>query len=296
MFKKTRQITLCLLTASTSIFAGEMGSASNVPEKGLYIGLGGSYNSIQVDQSLNINGSSNNVYFNGDLIATGRTTGSPTRYRNTQSTFAPEAQLAYFSHFTNSEQLWGIKFLYQYLRNTSSNPNVNIPEVGVYNSPNLPSSSFLGNIAINAAEVSVNHELTLMPFIGHSFKNSFVYLGAGPSVFNIHSNRYGISGSANIEGISVGFANVPTYSSSKWMWGGAAEIGMAYYISPTWLVDFSYSYAITGHYRNNVTTPFSSSSSVAGDVITAAGTITTLTSQQVVAQGVKISVNKVFSI
>lgn len=90
--------------------------------------------------------------------------------------------------------------------------------------------------------------------------------------------------------------NVPTYSSSKWMWGGAAEIGMAYYISSTWLIDFSYNYAITGRYKNNATTPFSSSSSVLGDVITAAGTISTLTTQQVVAQGVKISVNKVFAL
>lgn len=210
MLKKTGQITLCLLAASTSIFAGDMGSAtpptSNVPEKGLYIGLGGSYNSIQTDQSLNINGSSNNVYLNGDLIATGSTTGSPTRYRNTQSTFAPEAQLAYFNHLTNSEQLWGIKFLYRYLGNASSSQNVNIPEVGVFNSPGFPGSSFLGNITINADEVSVNHQLALTPFIGHSFKNSFLYLGAGPSLFNVQSNRYGISGTATIESIPVGFA------------------------------------------------------------------------------------------
>lgn len=87
--------------------------------------------------------------------------------------------------------------------------------------------------------------------------------------------------------------NVPDYSTSKWMWGGAAEIGMAYYINPTWFVDVNYSYAITKKYANHHTSPFSNSTS---GFSTSSGSFSFNMSQQVTAQAVKISINKVFSL
>ena len=52
--KKIKNLTAFgLLNISSSVFAGSMGPAVTAPETGLFVGLGGSYNSVKLDQSLN---------------------------------------------------------------------------------------------------------------------------------------------------------------------------------------------------------------------------------------------------
>lgn len=294
MIKRTaRSIALCLGFFSTLTFAGDMGSASlqssNIPTKGIFIGLGGSYNSVLGDRKINLSGVSS-VVEGTELIATGSVRGENVRFRNTQSTFAPEAQVGYFNYFANCEQLWGVKFIYRYLGISSVNQNVNVPQVGTFISSSTESNSFTGNIAISSSELNVKHQLVLMPFIGQSFNNGFAYFGVGPSLYRTQINNYGISGSATLEGFPIGFAGVPNSSRSAWIWGGAAELGMVYYINPTWMLDFSYSYAITGNYKSNTIEPFSTGLDT---ITTFGGTVLTNTSQRITTQTFKITLNKV---
>ncbi len=290
--KTISSMTLCCAALSGVAYAGDMGSTSTIPDKGFYAGLGGSYHSVTTDRTFDISGTSSVLDDTGVLIATGSTSGPDVRIQNAQSAFSPQVQAGYYQHFANSQQLWGMKFAYQYLK-SSANREVNIPQIGIFDSSFTSNNSFTGNIAISSSELNVNHELVLMPYIGHSFTNSFVYLGAGPSLFGTQINHYGMSGTATIEGFPVGFANVPNASSSAWIWGGAAELGLAYYLDPTWILDLSYNYAVTGNYTNTSIEPFSTGIDT---VATFGGFVFTDTTQRIISQSFKVSINKVFSL
>ncbi len=294
MKKTSCNIALSLLAFSTATVAGSMGATSTETfNTGLFIGLGGSYNSVKYDQKLHTSGIANIIPDAPlDPSAVGSARGTAAPFHNTQSTFAPEVQAGYVQHFNNSEQLWGVKFSYQYLGLTSSNQYVNIPLSGGFTDSDGVAYPFSGSVNHNASQLNVEHEWALIPFIGHSFTNSFLYLGVGPSLFKTQTNYYGTTGTAIIfDAFPVGI-NMPDYSASKWMWGGAAEIGMAYYINPTWFVDINYHYAVTKKYSSQHTSSFNDSSFG----FSTSGAFIFSTSQQVTAQAVKLSINKVFSL
>jgi hypothetical protein len=121
--------------------------------------------------------------------------------------------------------------------------------------------------------------------------NSNAYLGVGPALFGIKSNLYRATGFANINGTPTDLTGAPvSFSSSNWIWGSAVQIGMTYYFAPAWFLDFNYTYAITGQYKNNYSAPFVSSSAS----LTYAGTAYITTSQRVTSQAFAISINRVF--
>lgn len=288
-------LALCLGLASTATFADEIAripmQVSNIPTCGFFAGLGGSYNSIAGDRVFNVYGESNVMDDTGSIIASGSTQGPNVRLHNVRSSFAPEAEAGYFTHFTNRTQLWGLKLVYRYLNLASENHNVTIPQIGRFTSTVTANTSFPGNVVISSSELNIDHELVLAPFIGQSFANGFAYIGAGPSLFSTHTNHYGTSGEAVIEGFPVGFANVPNSSYSEWIWGSAAELGITYFICHNLMLDFSYSYAITGIFENSTAKPFSTGIS---DVTTFGGTVNINTSQQIIVQTFQIALNIVF--
>jgi hypothetical protein len=62
-----------------------------------------------------------------------------------------------------------------------------------------------------------------MPFIGHAFRNSYVYFGAGPALFDTPSRISNAIGLAEINRKNLDLTGPPaSFSSSKWVWGGAA--------------------------------------------------------------------------
>jgi hypothetical protein len=93
---------------SLSSFASS--PVSNVPRAGLFIGLGGRYNSVNFsDHNVFAQGVSN-VYQNGVLVAFGSAGGPADPYFDTHFTISPAAQVGYFQHFADSRWLWGAKF------------------------------------------------------------------------------------------------------------------------------------------------------------------------------------------
>jgi hypothetical protein len=147
-----------------------------------------------------------------------------------------------------SEWLWGTKFSYKYLGLTLSDDGFDAPQTGVYEVLNPPSTStFTGNAITNSAQTSVNHELALIPFVGRSFAKGHFYVGGGPVVFSTESRMYGLSSYADIAGNHTNIGGAPlNLASSEWMWGGASQLGMMYYVSPSCFIDVSYDFMVTG--------------------------------------------------
>jgi len=154
-----------------------------------------------------------------------------------------------------------------------------------------PDTSFGGNVIVGSSQTTVQHEFAFMPFIGHEFNYGFVYFGAGPAVFRTKGDLYNVTGYADINGTHADITGTPTnYSSSQWLWGAAAELGAAYYFSPTWFADLNYTYAMTGNHTTNYSSPFASSTDGYDDT----GTLYASTTNRVIAQSVALSINKVF--
>ena len=79
-------------------------------------------------------------------------------------------------------------------------------------------------------------------------------------------------------------------SGSNWMWGGACQVGLAYYLRPFCFLDVSYDFMITGTYTTIYPTP---TTSVQGTT-----TYVTLINysmiQQVFAQSLNVTFNLKF--
>lgn len=217
-------------------------------DSGWFAGIGGSFNSVRVDQEFNGTGLSSIYNGSGDLLATGTATGPAPPFHETKTTFAPVAELGYFRNFEDSDWLWGAKFSYKYLGLTLSNQNFDAPQAGSFTMFNPPSTTdFTGNAFTLSAQTAVNHELLLLPFLGHNLRNGRFYIGGGPVVFNTQSRLYGLYSYADINGVRTNIGGPPlNLSSDKWMWGGAGQIGMSYSFHPNLFIDVSYSFMVTG--------------------------------------------------
>jgi opacity protein-like surface antigen len=297
MLKKSVVCTaLCLLTFSTLASAADLRALppprSNIPTGGFFIGLGGSYNSIKSDQDLYAAGVSN-VFSGATLVAFGQAGGPANPFHDNQSTFAPEAQAGFFGNFANSSWLWGVKLRYKYLGITSNDRLVDSPQTGSFtNTGAAPANtSFTGNVVIQASQMRVEHELALLAFLGHSFGSTNVYLGAGPALFRTKNDVLHAIGYADINGTHVSITGTPVnYSSTNWVWGTAAQIGMTYLLAPTWFLDFNYTFAVSRRYTNNYSSPFASMTDGVADT----GTLFVSTSTRVTTQAFAVSINKAF--
>ncbi len=282
------------LLGGTACFAGGMGATElDLMHEGLFLGLGANYNSINVTQNSWGQGISN--IQSGANSSNGIAQGTGAPFHNTNNTFAPEIQAGYFKHVTGTENLYGLKFSYQYLGSTATNSNLYIPQLGESTSNTGVTSSLFGYVNADSVQVTTNHELTLLGFIGRSFGNKYVYLGAGPSLFNLQSKNYYSIGYAEYNGATLDVTGLVSYSSpSIWAWGGAAQLGMTYFISPTWFVDASYTYAITGNNMTPHEQAFSNASSLGSTNYTTSGTLFTKDTLSLNTQALTLAINKVF--
>ena len=282
------------LLSGTACFAGGMGAIeSDLMHDGLFLGLGANYNSINITQNSWGKGISN-IQANG-ASSNGIAQGNGAPFHDTNNKFSPDIQAGYFKHVAGSQNLYGLKFSYQYLGAIATNSNLYIPQLGESTSNTGVTSSLFGYVNADSVQVTTNHELMLLAFIGRSFGNKSFYLGAGPSLFNLKSRNFYSIGYADYEGATVDVTGLVSYSSpSIWAWGGAAQLGMTYFINPTWFLDVSYTYAITG----NNTTPheqaFANSSKLSDTTYNTSGTLFTRDTLSVSNQALAVSINKVF--
>lgn len=287
---------LPLLCASGFVFAGNMGAAP-IAESGLFVGLGGSYNSVKVDQYLNPLIGTTNIYLGDTLVATGGAGGPAIPFHNTQTTFAPQVQAGYLRDLhlvPNHDLFWGAKFFYQYLGITATNPDIISPQVGTLTPVTADGIGFSGRATIQSAQTKVNHQFALFPFIGQKLNSFQTYLGIGPTVFQTQSYLNDVTGFADIEGTRADITGLPVnFSSNKWLWGGIAQLGLTYAIQPTFFLDINYSYALSPHNKTNYSSTFGGSLSGG---YTKSGTLFGTSTQYFTVQTLAASINKLFDI
>lgn len=265
---------------SSLTFAGTLGEVSSISgnQTGLFIGLGSSYNFVRLNSNL-----LGTLNVTGGLPPLGTFAGGRESFHNRAQGFSLDAQAGYFKHFSASEWLWGLEFLYQY-----TNLKIRAPSFVRAIDVSDPAVSTTDTISFGAIDAKVNDTLMLPAFIGRSYKNSFIYVGVGPSLFNTQQKIAEMNDTESAYYIGT----VDGISKSKWIWGGAVQAGMAYYVNAVWFFKLNYTCAFTGNYALNKTVSFSPEMNQGFN----SGTLNFHSRQSLVSQAVALSINKVFAL
>ena len=295
---KSKAVALIGFSFSVCTLA-QTSSVSIVPQSAFFVGLGVSENTIGF--------SNQNTYGRGTSYTpptqdklgipqasiTGSAAGSTGVTLGNQNTAAPSLQAGYFQHFSGSTWMWGGKFAYSYLGTTSTVNNMLIPQSGGYYQAGTY-TPFNGNYVVRSYQQTINHQMSLMPFIGRSFEKSYVYFGAGPTLAQTKYNINQITGFADMNGLTTsvtGLSTPSSYSASQWVFGAGAVIGATYFIDPTWFLDMSYTYSVTGNQTSNWGGAWADNPAIGG---TRTGTNTGTSSGNVTTQALTITLNKAF--
>jgi hypothetical protein len=263
--------------------------ASLVPQSAFFAGLGGSINSLGFEEQNVYAQGVSNIYLNGIQVAYGSAGGPATPSLDTRTSFAPTVQAGYFQHFGGSDWLWGAKVTYSYLNARSNERNLVVPQVGSFTS--ATPDTFTGNVLIGSYHSGISQQINFIPFVGHSFERSMVYVGVGPSLSQVKTSLNNVIGFAAINNSHVNITGAgANFASTQWVLGAAATIGGTYYIDRSWFIDANYTYGITKTQTTNFSGPFAS----ATDGYTDTGILSGNYTGRVVTQAVAVSINKAF--
>lgn len=152
--------------------------------------------------------------------------------------------------------------------------------------------TFTGNVITKSDQSRVNHYFNFLAFTGLSFREFDFYLGMGPSLYNIKTNVYQAFGFANLSGIPREATGEPvSFSNSKWVWGGAIQLGLSHAINTCWFFDVNYTYSISANCRNHFSAPYTTTL-VGG--YTNTGTLFINTKSKIRAQSLSLTINRTF--
>ena len=297
-----KKIACLLLLLPQLAFADNLG-VDDPLSTGWFAGIGGSYDSIRMHQQILDVGPIHMFDTTSVLTSFTSPAGTNTSYNESQSTFAPNVQLGYFRPFSAcNTRLWGFKLAYKYLVLSVTDRDLDAPINGALVNLQTGNEPQVTNFTIEVSPLHVNHEIDFTAFIGQAFTNSFIYLSAGPTIFEARPNLYTLTGATQTSRTSTTITGVggdPT--ASQWVWGGTAQAGMICRLGPSWFIDFNFSYAVSSHYTDYNPATFTS------DIHTDPGTArarnhTTSnlgfikTHQRITVQSVNITMNKLFTI
>ena len=232
-------------------------TGSIVPNSAFFLGLGASANWTNFGHQHVYAIGTSNVFTDGVLSASGSAQGPTNIHMEDRFAFAPSFQGGYFQRFGASDWLWGAKLSYNYLGATSTNTNSIIPQFGTFTTIANPTPvPFSGPAYVRAAQTSLLQEIDLIPFLGHAFGQSYVYAGGGPTLSQTRTRLNGLVGFALVDGGIVDQSGAPQdFSSSSWLVGGAAMVGVTYFLTPTWFLDLNYTYAVTARPHRELCEP-----------------------------------------
>lgn len=281
-----------VLTVTSGQALAQAAAPSMVPDSAFYVGLGGSFNSIDFGtQDVYAVGTSD-IYQDGALVATGTAAGPASFDMDGESGLAPSIQGGYFRKFSDGGWLWGAKFGYSYLDTSSEKNNVLLPQGGEFTYTDGDTVPFTGNAVVRTYRTEITHQMALMPLIGRTFERGFLYAGAGPTLSRTRTDLDGLVGFADINGNRQDISGVPQdFSGSDWVYGGAATVGATYFLDPSWFVDLSYTYARTNTYQSDYSSTFSNPGA---DGRLTEGTLVGDSSGRVVTQAITFTMNWAF--
>ncbi len=265
------------------VFAGSIGdkSTSALNQTGYYVGLGGSYiwDRVNAHSAATLNAISG-------VPPLGRFTGTTGDYAHFGDGLAAEANAGYVQQFSTRNWLWGLELMYQYAQIKATAQGAN-KDGGSYIDLIDPAINVTDLITMARVQTKVTDLLLLPAFIGHTYSKGFIYLGAGPALFRAQQTVY------NSSDTDLGYyiGNIMSFTNTKWMWGGAVQAGLAYYLNPSWFLKLNYTYALTANYSfdNNVAYSQSNNGGLNN------GSVFFNVSQRVSTQIAAISINKLFS-
>ena len=265
-------------------------SASFVPNSGAYIGLGFGANSTKFNgQRLQATGISTATNMSDGVKSTGTAGGPPIGIdMGATNAISPTVQAGYFQKFQDSNYLWGAKFTYSYMGDsTSTKDRILIPQFGTY--PN--GTSFTGNAVATSYQKTIKNQISLIPYFGQSFDRSTIYFGVGPTFSQVNTKINNLIGFADLNGVRTDVSGTPqNFSATQWVYGGAAMLGGTYFLDKVWFLDFSYTYAMTQNKTSNYYSTFNNpgaTTSYSGSLIgSSTGTAT--------IQTVGMTINKLF--
>ncbi|MCX7115145.1 MAG: hypothetical protein NTW08_04495 [Gammaproteobacteria bacterium] len=264
-----------------------------VPQSAFFGGLGVGGSSVNFENQHVYAGGT--TWQPGPVIGWGA--GSTNFMLNSSSAPVPFIQAGYFQHVSGSQWMWGGKMSYSYL-NISADRNLLIPQTGGVTATVLGATTtypFTGNYTVQTYQQTLNHQISLIPLIGRSFEKKYVYLGIGPTFSQTKMSIENMASPiAFVDGHFIsptGAGNGSNYSTNQWLFGGAAMVGATYFINPTWFVDVSYSYSMTGIETSSwggpwIDTLSNGSTRIGNNTGTSSGSVNT--------QAFSVSINTVF--
>jgi hypothetical protein len=207
---------------SPEVLAG--GPDDGFIDLGLYIGVGGTWNSIDMWNNLRTYQGNPNAGY--DVYANVKDSGSR---------LAPMAQIGY-AQMIDDVWSWGIQFQYKYL-------NYNLPTIAGIGQ--VPNDDPTAECACADLSVNLQNEWLMMVYFGGMWNRWYFSLGVGPSVFSMRDDIRYYPADFN------GFTDV---NKSTYLWGGGAQLGVNYYFTPKWFVGANYTYLITvaSMFSNNI--------------------------------------------
>ncbi len=281
-----------MMSAGSAIAADK----SIVPQSVFFGGLGGGWSSGSFShQDVYGKGTSYSPPYGIHTAQVGSAAGSTGLEMNSQSALAPIIQAGFFQHFSRSQWIGGSKLSYSYLGIGSANSQQQIPQAGGFTEDGAY-TPFTGNYLVQSYRQTINQQISLIPFIGQSFKRSYVYLGVGPTTVQTKTlieNITGFESAAVIPTTPTGIGLGEKYSTVQWLFGGVAMLGATYFIDPAWFMDISYTYSMTGTKTSSWGGPWTDTD-IARSYVTRTGTNTGTSSGRVNIQALVITINKVF--
>ena len=269
---------------------------SIVPQSAFFGGLGGGWSSGSFEnQEVYGKGTSYSPPYGIHTAQVGSAAGSTGLDLNSQSALEPVIQAGYFQHLSNSDWMGGGKLSYSYFGFGSANSQQQIPQAGGYTEDGAY-TPFTGNYLVQSYRQTINQQISLIPLVGRSFERSYVYLGVGPTTVQTKTSIENITGfesAAVITTTPTGIGLGQTYSTTQWLVGGVAMLGATYFIAPTWFMDVSYSYSVTGTKTSSWGGPWTDTD-IARSYVSRTGTNTGTSSGSVNIQALVITINKVF--
>lgn len=243
MKNRFTQAALSLLVGGAILSAVAGGpEAPPMVTPGLYIGLGGAYDSYYTKSTYGATGDITNNLTNQSLtgvrVLSGNYAGAGNFSSNvTQDQFAPMVQIGYWAPI-DSTWLWGLQASYKYTNyayntrlnaadqnfatqafnaNSTSNLTAPIQVAGGAASTLIPPSYFwLNQTSISPisnfnAVTHFNNELLLLAFFGVQFDKGYAYLGLGAVLFTYKDN-YQLSTLWNLNDSNADISALNTYA------------------------------------------------------------------------------------
>jgi hypothetical protein len=104
---------------------------------------------------------------------------------------------------------------------------------------------FIGAAIAQSHQTELDHQLELMPFIGHLLGKGFVYLGVGPTGSKTQTNIKSLVGFADLHGQITDVSGAPQdFFGSGWVVGGAGTLGLTYFLNASWFLDIAYTFSM----------------------------------------------------